>query len=404
MIWVSTLKPEEEKESRTKFNILYTTMASLLNNYVFQLAWYLTSSGTSVKITNDLERNQVVVFQNAYVTIKSWKKIERVKANAAAGTLTLLKRWLDQLDVDTEVTLLKKDWREWTTCYVTIMASQLQWIINLTLSWGFQPPQMTTTQRDALTPSQGLLIANTTTWTNQMYQGWSWLNIWTSTTPFASTTVAWTKQDPSDAQVIAGTDTWSTWATMSVLPSQFKKSISLKPLVTVTAPSTDKIAIAYSDWTDKSILLSDFVNQVPANTTSRWFVQMATDTEATVGTDQTKFVNAKQVKDNTVYNWALTINSVSNPWSTATTVTWTSFQITNRTVCSITISAGTLTTSTLQISNDWTTWSTLYQVANSWASISMVFMMKPLCFYRWVVTTAWSWAWVSWGITLTYTV
>jgi hypothetical protein len=44
--------------------------------------------------------------------------------------MSISKRGLDETDTDVEVTSLKKDWKEGTTCYVTILASQLQDVLD----------------------------------------------------------------------------------------------------------------------------------------------------------------------------------------------------------------------------------------------------------------------------------
>ena len=100
---------------------------SLRNHYEFQLTGTLTTTGTSVNISNDLERDLEVSFTDAYLTIKNrtGTLVERVKGSAAAGVLTLTLRGLDQSDTDTEVSSLAKEWKSGTTVFVTIMSSQL---------------------------------------------------------------------------------------------------------------------------------------------------------------------------------------------------------------------------------------------------------------------------------------
>jgi len=59
-----------------------------------------------------------------------------------------------------------------------------------TTHWGLKVNSLTTVQRDALTPANGLIIYNSTAWEFQIYQGGTWSTVASgSTQPNASTTV-----------------------------------------------------------------------------------------------------------------------------------------------------------------------------------------------------------------------
>lgn len=84
-------------------------------------------------------------------------------------------------------------------------------------------PELTTTQRDALTPSEGMLIKNSTTGTNQQYVGGSWVDIGDAGTNDASTTVAGKVEEATLAEVSAGTAAGGTGARLFLNPSLTKK-------------------------------------------------------------------------------------------------------------------------------------------------------------------------------------
>lgn len=91
---------------------------------------------------------------------------------------------------------------------------------------GIKLLSLTTVQRDALSASNGMIIYNSTTGELNQYIWGAWSAVAAgSTQPNASTTVAGKKEDPTDAETIAGTDVWGTGATMSPTPSQVAKNI-----------------------------------------------------------------------------------------------------------------------------------------------------------------------------------
>jgi len=101
-------------------------MAWLKNNYQFEFTDTLTTSWTSVRISNEKENGAVTTFTNQYITVRSEDNsiVERMKGSAAAWVLTLTMRWLDQSDTDTQDAGLKRERREWSKAFVTYVASQ----------------------------------------------------------------------------------------------------------------------------------------------------------------------------------------------------------------------------------------------------------------------------------------
>lgn len=100
---------------------------NIQNNLIVQFQWDITSASTSVAISNDIERWQVVTASWCYAVLrnKNGSKIERVKGDAAAWVFTFTKRWLDQSDSDVEVAWLKKSWKTGQTMYITLLSSQI---------------------------------------------------------------------------------------------------------------------------------------------------------------------------------------------------------------------------------------------------------------------------------------
>lgn len=244
------------------------TITSYQSNLSFVVRGVLTTSWSSVAISNDIERDQVITASNASVVLKTTdgKTRERMKVNIAGGTMTILKRGLDQSANEVEVTALKKEWRPGAIWYITIFASQaidldasgysqdkyvatvdvanntttgdnthtgietITWAnARLDCSWAklwFSVPNLTEMERLALTPENGELVYDTTNWLLYQYIWWSrsTIDTWTPT-PNASETVAWKVEIATTAEFNAWTDTWGTGAYLSPKPSDIKTSI-----------------------------------------------------------------------------------------------------------------------------------------------------------------------------------
>lgn len=85
---------------------------------------------------------------------------------------------------------------------------------------GLRVKSLTTTERDALTPSNGALIYNTTTGEFNVYQGGAWSVVASgSTQPDASTTVAGKVELATQSELNAGTPTGGTGASLVPTPA-----------------------------------------------------------------------------------------------------------------------------------------------------------------------------------------
>lgn len=211
-------------------------MAWLKNNYQFEFTDTLTTSWTSVRISNEKENNAVATFTNQYITVRSEDNsiVERMKGSAAAWTLTLTMRWLDQSDTDTQDAWLKRERREGSKAFVTYVASQhvdakgeniFSWtqtfenitvtnnstLTNATVSGKYKWPSVDdVAERNSMypTPVDWNMVQVETIWL-QYYKtsagGWVTLDEWTPT-PDATEVVKGKARIATTAEVTAGTD------------------------------------------------------------------------------------------------------------------------------------------------------------------------------------------------------
>lgn len=287
-----------------------------------------------------------------------------------------LVRWLSQT-ADPSTTWTWSTWLANQEFVLVAMHDQLidkqQWVsfTSTTISW-LNANNLTTTQRLALTPVNWDIVYDTTLWELYQYIGWAWSAVSAgSTQPNASTTVAWKVEIATSAQSIAWTDTWETWALLSVLPSDIAKNIQSWCFITGTAAWADTKTMtltptltAYWTWiyvvtnttvntwavtlnidwlwakavqtlewwaliawdmanTTTYLLYYDWTQfklcaTVPANADRKGIVEMLTDVEATAHTDETRYINSKQVYDN---YWMVTDTVTFTRASDATTAT-----------------------------------------------------------------------------------
>lgn len=332
-----------------------------ISNYKFQLRWTLLVWWSTVAISNDLELDAPVVFTDEACVITNRDKtiIERVRASATGGVLTLLKRGMEQ-DSETEDSNLEKEWREGATCYMTILWPQLVDLIadntftgNIAFSKSLREPVYAdATARDAWIPSplNGMRIYNTALWLFQKYQAGSWEDDTSGgATPNASTTVAGKVEQATPAQVVAGNATGETGAPLFATPEDLSAQIqswsylywvdawgddayvvALTPVLAsytagqllwfkVTTTNTGACTVDFwpgvlniktKDWNDpqSGVIRTngtnfgyyDWTNFVLlqedfATTSNRGIAEMATDAEALARADEQRYINSKQL-------------------------------------------------------------------------------------------------------------
>ncbi len=319
-------------------------MADSNQNIVeFRLTGTLSTSGTTVNVSNDIYRDSAIAITDASITLinEQGTVFELVKGTIAAGVLTTSKRGLTQAQTLTEDSTLKREWRPWTKGFITSFASD-----EFDKETGQLAVYATTTARDALitAPSNGMSVYVTASGTFTDYIAGAWVNRPTASVSDwvnASETAAWRLEVSTTAQSIAAaTDTWETWAYIVVKNTDIAKNIQSATFVygadawgddTYVVALTPVLA-AYTLWQNlwakvttantgacsinfwPSVLnIKDRDGADPVTWAVYWIMHfvydgtnaviqtpptLATDAEATTGTIITKSVTPKQAKDN----------------------------------------------------------------------------------------------------------
>lgn len=224
-------------------------MASKFSNMAFYSTAKLTTSGSSVTISTDIERSAAVTLTDAANILfvsADWWTIERMTCTAATGTLTIVTRWLDQSTSPSEVSGLKKERKTGTLIKVVHAASDIvdidadntftwdntfSW--DVIISWastsvdmnaaieGLRVPNLTTAQLDTLKANNGIIAYDTDLWDYYGTNSWavnpfaSWSTQANTSTTIAGKSETSTSTESSDAD----SDIWWTWANIFVLPS-----------------------------------------------------------------------------------------------------------------------------------------------------------------------------------------
>lgn len=227
------------------------------------------------------------------IVLKNWVQIERFEITATLWTATIVKRWITQGNPLATDVWLQKQWADWTIAYVTALAYDIidkQWD---TMEWPLTFQPLSTAERTALTPSNGSIVYDTDLWVLYQFIWGAWASFASWTTPFASATVAWKVEIATQWEVDAWTDTWGSWAIVSVIPSTFNTGITNK-----LASQAEAEAGASNTKLMTPLRVAQYCPT--ASTTVAGKVEMATDWEATTWTDETRYINPKQAKDNYV--------------------------------------------------------------------------------------------------------
>jgi len=118
-----------------------------------------------------------------------------------------------------------------------------------TTNEGITVSNLTTAQRDALaSPSNGLIIYNTTAGEFQIYQGGAWSTMASgSTQPNASTTVAGKVEIATDAELAAGTGTGGTGAVVTAAGDSFNATPTASKVP--VSDSNNKLAVGWMPGT-----------------------------------------------------------------------------------------------------------------------------------------------------------
>ena len=260
-----------------------------------------------------------------YIVVNPWNtnmQIATINAyDGSAKTLTVSDITLEKWASVNSIAQTHNVWSEVIISDNYQFWSDMLVAINSKVDGDTQPfPSYTTTNRDLISASNGMMVYNTTTWELNQYIGWAWsaVSSW-STQSDASETVAGKVELPTDAEVTAKTATGGTGATLTPTNDQIGKSVALK-VVNAELTETDHIVFD-NGGTDNKMLISVFREELSANVATKWTSELATDLEFIAWTDETRYVNSKQVKeardevfvvDTAWYSWASSFSIVYN--------------------------------------------------------------------------------------------
>ena len=322
--------------------------ASIKNLYQFRTTSKITQAqGASSTFTvwNDIFTNSAVslIAWSIQLTNRTWSQIELFTVTVSAWVATIASRGIKP-DGTTNAIYQYERPRN-TLCTVTVLENQIfdKWgsetltgnityTWEVTYNWEVYFPSLTTAERDAITWNRDwAIIYNETTGTTQQRVWGSWSDIDTGTvTPNASETVAGKVEIATQAEFDAGTATWGTGAQLTPTNDQIRKQISTATAKT-TPVNADSIAISDSAASGviKKTTLTEFkaASDMQATTTTSWFVELATDAEAATGTDETRYINTKQLKARSFNDFLIVSENLkssadtqvlANPWSTRT--------------------------------------------------------------------------------------
>jgi len=291
--------------------------ASIKNLYQFRTTSKITQAqGASSTFTvwNDIFTNSAVSLTawSIQLTNRTWSQIELFTVTVSAWVATIASRGIKPDGTTNSIYQYERPRN--TLCTVTVLENQIfdKWgsetltgnityTWEVTYNWEVYFPSLTTAERDAITWNRDwAIIYNETTGTTQQRVWGSWSDIDTGTvTPNASETVAGKVEIATQAEFDAGTATWWTGAQLTPTNDQIRKQISTATAKT-TPVNADSIAISDSAASGviKKTTLTEFkaASDMQATTTTSWFVELATDAEAAAGTDETRYINAKQNK------------------------------------------------------------------------------------------------------------
>ena len=259
--------------------------------YSFRLSNKLTSTGSSVTISNVRFWNTVATFTNEslVLTTDDGTTFEMCTGTAAAGTLTLLTRWLDNSDTKVPVVGNQKDWWSGTLVYVAALASDIfdkdaagmqtesGWVtfsgnntfsgtntFSSTTNATLILQNVTTAQRLALTGvANWTIVYDTTLWLNMQYKAWVWATIDTGTaTPAITESALGTAQEATQVQFDAGTKTGSVGDLMPT-PDKIQKMIyTATPKTSMVAADLLGISDSAAGNINKSIRLDNLETQI----------------------------------------------------------------------------------------------------------------------------------------------
>lgn len=246
---------------------------------------------TTFKISEDFETGTHIETgtNNVSIVLKTQTQIERLTITATGWTATIVLRWLTQADTKVADVWLQKQWNDWTIGYITAFASDL---LDIDKVWDRQ-----TISNDfwiidwkKLYIWNNAYITTTNNWTDLKLKDWN-----NSETTLSDLT-AWTGTDHKVKA--SNTDTTQGFLTEKLTAGDWISK-------TITNPWANEVIDLDIDLTDTTIFTTDWTSSravvttadwiFQATTTKRGWVELATNAEVLAWTDETRYVNPKQV-------------------------------------------------------------------------------------------------------------
>lgn len=226
-------------------------------------------STTTYIVVNPWKTNMQIAKINAYssanktmtvssITVNKWASVSSTAQTHSVWSVVIISdNYQFWEDIKTAINSKLDDDQDWTWD----SATTFWWMIAKTL---------TTAQRLALTPTNWMIVYDTTLW--EIYQyiwgAWSSISAW-STQPNASTTVAWKVEVATQTEFDAWTATGWTWASLLATPDMINKLINTSTAKT-SIVSADRVWIADSaaSWVNKYITYANFRTQLLTDNTA----------------------------------------------------------------------------------------------------------------------------------------
>lgn len=412
------------------------------------LATKLTPAWTLLVTTNPWITQGTLFLKNNYQT--EWIAFTSVTASWSNYELWWLTRDINPVTIPATSNSTGKTWLATQACVLTSMHNQL---IDINIPTQLHQEAITfatTTARDTALGGNWVcqynytdvkvtatgLFYNYNTTSAQWEVQWTW-----TATPNASATVSWSVEIATTAESKAWTDTWGTWALLSVLPSDIAKNTQSWTFVywhSTTWSDTYTVALtptltAYTTWMRirilfdtsntwacslnvdslgaKSIKLINWTDPLDWDITAtrtyefvydgtnfvlQQVPERATDAIASAWVNTIDYVTPKQI--NLVTTWFSTVTWTS--WDTSVFTATKTWYLNFYIWATHTDNQVWWVTTKIQYSTDW--WS-------NWVDINSV--SNNSSWWSWTTTTVeWSWVWhyniwmkIKWNVTITST-
>jgi len=275
------------------------------------------SGVTTYIVANPWKSNMQIAEINAYdgsaktltvndITLEKWASVNSTaQTHAVWSEIIISDNYAFWKDIRTAInSKMNLDEDNVVTAGKTTFTSTIEVQLNL--------QNVTTTERDALTwVANWDIVYNETTWVLNQYISWAWTTFASWTTVNASTTVAGKIELATVTEQWTATSTGWSWAKLVMANGNLVKT-------SAWAWDENKVWVLGATWLYDSLVSA-------ASISTPWLAEMLTDAEATAWTDETRYINSKQVKDNFWLAWVVsTTLTFDEAWDTLALAHWLS--------------------------------------------------------------------------------